>query len=129
MPTNPLAVRELLSRGLPTQSLIYFVGRLILLPDAIVLPAAIGISVRTFQRIRDRPKALLSAEQGSKAWKFAEILSRATTLLGSQDDAERWMERPAIGLDRLRPIDLLNTVTGVEIVETLLTRLEYGVYT
>jgi putative toxin-antitoxin system antitoxin component (TIGR02293 family) len=38
------------------------------------------------------------------------------------------MERPAIGLDQRRPIDLLTTPAGAELVETFLERLEYGVY-
>ena len=57
------------------------------------------------------------------------ILARATALLGSRSEAERWLERPAIGLDRRRPIDLLSTTAGVELVENHLERLEYGVYT
>jgi putative toxin-antitoxin system antitoxin component (TIGR02293 family) len=49
--------------------------------------------------------------------------------MGSQEAAEQWLERPAIGLDQRRPIDLLSTPAGVELVETFLERLEYGVYT
>ena len=48
---------------------------------------------------------------------------------GSREAAERWLERPAIGLDRKRPIDLLITNAGAEMVEKFLGRLEYGVYT
>lgn len=42
-------------------------------------------------------------------------------------EAEQWLERPAIGLDQRRPIDLLGTPAGVELVEDYLERLEYGV--
>ena len=49
-------------------------------------------------------------------------------MLGSQEEAEKWLERPAIGLNQRRPIDLLATPAGVEIVEDFLQRLEYGVY-
>jgi putative toxin-antitoxin system antitoxin component (TIGR02293 family) len=61
--------------------------------------------------------------------KFAEILARATTLFGSQAVAEAWLERPAIGLDQRRPIDLMTTPEGLELVEDFLGRVEYGVYT
>jgi putative toxin-antitoxin system antitoxin component (TIGR02293 family) len=37
-------------------------------------------------------------------------------------------ERPAIGLDQRRPIDLLATPAGAKIVEDFLDRLEFGVY-
>jgi putative toxin-antitoxin system antitoxin component (TIGR02293 family) len=61
--------------------------------------------------------------------KFATILAKATEVFGSQEAAKRWLIEPAIGLDRKRPIDLLSTPTGAEMVEKFLGRLEYGVYT
>jgi putative toxin-antitoxin system antitoxin component (TIGR02293 family) len=61
--------------------------------------------------------------------KFSEIVTRATTLLGSQTAAEQWLEQPAIGLDQRRPIDLMTTPSGLELVEDYLGRIEYGVYT
>jgi putative toxin-antitoxin system antitoxin component (TIGR02293 family) len=60
---------------------------------------------------------------------FAEILVKATAVLGSQEEAEQWLLRPAMGLDQRRPIDLLATTAGAEIVQDFLGRLEYGVYT
>jgi putative toxin-antitoxin system antitoxin component (TIGR02293 family) len=64
-----------------------------------------------------------------RAWKFPEILAKATSVLGSQEEAERWLEHPAIGLNQRRPIEPLATPAGVELVETFLERLEYGAYT
>jgi len=58
----------------------------------------------------------------------AEILAKASAILGSQEVAERWLQTPAIGLNRQRPIDLLATRAGAEIVENFLSQLEYGVY-
>ena len=59
----------------------------------------------------------------------AETLAKATEVLGSKDDAQRWLEMAALGLDGQRPIDLLQTPAGAELVNDFLTRLEYGVYT
>ena len=50
-------------------------------------------------------------------------------MLGSQDEAEQWLERPAIGLNQERPVDLLTMPAGVKLVEDYLGRLEYDVYT
>ena len=36
---------------------------------------------------------------------------------------------PAMGLDRKRPIDLLSTPAGAELVERHLARVDLGVYT
>jgi putative toxin-antitoxin system antitoxin component (TIGR02293 family) len=57
------------------------------------------------------------------------VTSRAEQILGSHSEVAHWFRTPAMGLDLRRPIDLLWTDDGVQRVETLLTRLEYGVYT
>ena len=85
-------------------------------------------SARTRQRREKHPTELLSQDQAGRTGKFAEILTRATSVFGSRANAERWLVEPATGLDRRRPIDLLSTPAGVELVEDFLGRLEYGVY-
>jgi putative toxin-antitoxin system antitoxin component (TIGR02293 family) len=126
---DPLDAHELLLRGLPGAALAHLVDSLVLLRDPVALEKAVGISLRTLQRRKADPDRLLSREQSGRTWKFAEILAKATAVLGSRAEAERWLERPAIGLDRRRPIDLLATTAGVEIVEDYLERIAYGVYT
>jgi putative toxin-antitoxin system antitoxin component (TIGR02293 family) len=126
---GPLDAHELLLRGLPGAALTYLVDGLVLLHDPVSLEKAVGISLRTFQRRKADPSKLLSPEQSGRAWKFAEILAKATAVLGSRIEAEQWLEHPAIGLDQRRPFDLLATTAGVEIVENHLERIEYGVYT
>src|SRR2546428_11290783 len=60
------------------------------------------MSVRTIQRRKKRgPAKPLSQEQSGRTWKFAEILTKATAVLGTQQEAEQWLERPAIGLARI----------------------------
>lgn len=126
--SNPLDAHEMLLRGLPPSALDHLVAKLIVIQKADSLEKAFGMSLRTYQRRKDAPQKPLSQEQSGRAWKFAEILSKATSVFGSQEQAEQWLERPAIGLDQRRPIDLLATPAGVELVEDYLTRLEYGVY-
>ena len=125
-----LDAHDLLSQGLPARALTHLVEEVTLLRGAgDAMERAIGISVRTFQRRKkDETDVRLSPEQSGRAWKFAEILSRAADLLGSQAAAEAWMTAPAIGLDQRRPIDLLGTPAGVEAIEDYLTRMDYGVY-
>ncbi len=57
------------------------------------------------------------------------IFANAVEVLGSQKAALEWMARPAAGLDGQRPIDLLATAEGVQVVEDFLNRLRYCVYT
>jgi len=128
---SPLDAHQLLSDGLPAAALIHLVGRLGVLRNKESLEKAVGMSLRTLQR-RQEPAASarpLSLEQSARTWKFAEILAEATQVFGSQQEAEAWMERPAIGLEQHRPIDLLTTPAGAALVEDFLRRLEFGVYT
>jgi putative toxin-antitoxin system antitoxin component (TIGR02293 family) len=125
---HALDVHEVLSQGLPGAALTHLIDHVGLLHDHEALERAVGMSVRTFQRFKVAPKRPLSREQSGRMWKFAEILAQATAVLGSQDEAEQWLERPATGLDQRRPIDLLATPAGVKLVEDFLERLEYGVY-
>ncbi|OLP52946.1 antitoxin [Rhizobium rhizosphaerae] len=126
--SSPLDAHELLLAGLPASALDHLVGQLVSIDKARSLEKAVGMSLRTWQRRRDTPSKPLSREQSGRTWKFAEILSRATDVFGSLAEAEQWLERPATGLDQRRPIDLLATPAGVELVEDHLTRLEFGVY-
>jgi putative toxin-antitoxin system antitoxin component (TIGR02293 family) len=126
---HSLEVHEILSRGLPREALVHLINNVSVLHNHALLKVAIGVSVRTSQRMKAAPGKPLSPEQSGRAWIFAEILAKATEVLGSQQEAERWLEHPAVGLDQRRPIDLLATPAGVRLVEDFLGRLQYGVYT
>jgi len=122
-----LDAHQVIAAGLPGKALTYLEGQLTVL-DAIAFEKAIGMSVRTLQRRRADPGQPLSVEQGGRVWKFAEILAKATEVMGSQRDAEEWLSEPAMGLNGNRPLDLLVTSAGAELVERLLGQIEYGVY-
>jgi putative toxin-antitoxin system antitoxin component (TIGR02293 family) len=126
--SNTLDVHEMLLFGLPWEALNHLSEHLVIMGKGDSLETAIGISPRTFQRRLAEPAKRLSLVQSGRTWKFVEILARATSIFGSQEDAENWLQRNAIGLDQRRPIDLLQTPAGVELLEEHLTRLEYGVY-
>lgn len=125
---SALDVHERLLHGLSGAALRHLVTRLPMLRDPALLEPAVGMSLRTYQRHMEAPAKPLSREQSGRTWKFAEILAKAIEVLGSQDEAEQWLVRPAMGLEQRRPIDLLATPVGVKLVEDFLQRLEYGVY-
>jgi putative toxin-antitoxin system antitoxin component (TIGR02293 family) len=126
-PKGPFATHELIERQLPAAKVINLMDKLRSIHKNSALKA-LGMSERTVQRHKEAAKPL-SPDQSGRVWKFAEILAKATEVFGSQKRAEQWLEQPALGLEQRRPIDLLRTPAGTEIVETLLGRLEYGVYT
>lgn len=57
------------------------------------------------------------------------VFQRAVQVMGSEDDAAWWMQEPAFGLpNRERPMDLMDTPEGVELIENYLEQIEHGVY-
>ncbi|MBV9891999.1 MAG: DUF2384 domain-containing protein [Rhizobacter sp.] len=88
---------------------------------------AVGLSTRTLRR--RAANDVMPTEVASKAWLFADILAKASAVMGGLEAAEEWMKRPAIGLDGSRPLDLMKTIQGSTLVSEFLQRLEYGVYT
>lgn len=121
-------VHDLIVSGMPGKAVVHVVGKARFL-DREKVAAALGVSTRTIQRKSGGSDSLLSPEQSDKAWKFSELMVRASEVFGSQEEAEKWLDSPAIGLDRRRPIDLLGSSVGARLVEQLLGRLEYGIYT
>jgi putative toxin-antitoxin system antitoxin component (TIGR02293 family) len=124
-----LDAHEVILSGFPSRAILSLYENVGLIRQSDSLEKAVGISLRTFQRRKkDATAKKLSQEQSGRAWKFAEILAKATGILGSQEEAEAFLERPALGLNQRRPIDLLSTPAGIELVEDHLERMRYGVY-
>ncbi|RVU33936.1 DUF2384 domain-containing protein [Hwanghaeella grinnelliae] len=58
-----------------------------------------------------------------------ELYEKAKEVFQNESKAKEWIVSPALALSGQKPIDLVATEHGAEMVEDVLTRLEYGVYT
>lgn len=125
---SSLDAHELLQEGLPAKALTTLVDHVAILRSAADFEKAVGMSQRTLHRRKEDGERPLSVEQSGRTWKFAEIVAKATTIFGSQEEAEAWLLRPATALNQRRPLELLTTAAGIEVVEDHLGRMEYGVY-
>jgi putative toxin-antitoxin system antitoxin component (TIGR02293 family) len=127
IPKNRLELHFLLSHGILAKTAVHLVDHLSYVADDKVL-TAIGLTQRTLLRYKGFKHKRLDADRSSRTWKFAEVLAKATSVFGSKEEAERWLVRPATGLDRQRPVDLLETQPGTELVEQFLERIDRGAY-
>lgn len=127
LPPDRTALHHVILDGMPGRALDCLTGNAIVL-SARQVSEAVGVSTRTLRRRRESPEAALSPEQGGRALRFAELLARASVVFGGQEAAERWFDTPAMGLDRHKPIDLIATQVGAQLVDEFLGRIEYGVY-
>ncbi|SEP09591.1 putative toxin-antitoxin system antitoxin component, TIGR02293 family [Rhodospirillales bacterium URHD0017] len=127
-PKSRLEIHEFLLSGLSGKAVTSLRRHCHILVLEETVEPALGMSLRTVQRFEADQDKHLSSEQSSRAWKFAEIVARATTVFGSQDAAEKWLSEPARAFEGKKPIELLATQPGTQLVEDLLQQIDYGVY-
>ena len=60
--------------------------------------------------------------------KIDEMIGRATEVLGTRDEALRWLGTPIPALDFATPISVLGTKKGAARVKDVLTQMEHGVW-
>ena len=131
---SPLELHYFLVSGLPGEAAITLVDNLEQLRGDEAFSLALGMSTRTLHRLKTEigkhhsAAKRLNVDQSSRVWNVAQVFTKARDVLGSQEEAERWMLTPALGLDSQRPLDLLATQTGADLVNTFLERIDNGVY-
>jgi putative toxin-antitoxin system antitoxin component (TIGR02293 family) len=126
--TSEVEAHRLVLEGLPAGAMSGLVAGLSAMTFGSILNA-LGVSERSFARRKASPKTRLPSDESGRLWEFAGIIAQATRVFGSKDEAELWLERPAPALGDEKPIELLRTPPGIQLVKQYLTRIEYGVYT
>ena len=87
---------------------------------------AVRIPPRTLMRIQTKQR--LPADESDKIYRLAYILAAATKALGHREKAGEWLRRPNRALGGATPLSLLSTQPGLQQVEQVLGRIEYGEY-
>jgi putative toxin-antitoxin system antitoxin component (TIGR02293 family) len=108
-------------------------GALLTLTDEIDLPIertleALGLAPSTLRRFRARPKEPLPELARERLARLARVTARAEEVLEDRGKAHRWLQEPIRALGMRRPIELLATEAGTELVLQTLGQLEHGLY-
>jgi putative toxin-antitoxin system antitoxin component (TIGR02293 family) len=91
------------------------------------LARAVGISARTLSR-RISSHGRMSAHESDRAVRLAKVLAHAEDTFGERNRASQWLQVSNLALGGRRPFDLLDNDRGVELVDTILGRIDYGIY-
>ena len=84
------------------------------------------IPPRTLAR---RKGGRLEPQESERLMRLLRLVAQATDVLGTREKALRWLEAPNRALEEAVPISLLDTDIGTQAVESVLARIEYGVFT
>lgn len=90
------------------------------------LAQVLGLPARTLARRKKERR--LSAEESDRLVRLAKVAAAAEDVLEDQGNAGRWLQKPNRALGGAIPLDLLGTDLGADQVETILVRIDYGVY-
>lgn len=122
---TPDDLAQAVRKGLPASSLTALAAKLELGNGA--LSRKLGIPVRTLTRRLSRRARLTSAES-DRLVRFARVYAAANDMIGDTQKALDWLRTANRALSGARPIDLLDTDVGTRMVEDVLGRIAYGVY-
>jgi putative toxin-antitoxin system antitoxin component (TIGR02293 family) len=84
------------------------------------------LNPRTFQRRMD--EGTLSLGESERLWELSRLFSRAVGVLESVCGAVNWFKNPIQALGWATPLAYARTSVGLREVESILGRIEHGVY-
>lgn len=77
---------------------------------------------------RRRQTGRLTKDESDKVVRFQRLFEQAVSVLSDPEEARDWLKAEAYGLNGVTPLDHADTEAGAREVESLLWRLEHGVY-
>lgn len=68
----------------------------------------------------------LDASLSEKLLKSFSLFDKGIAVFGSAKEFHQWLNMPSYGLGNQIPFDLMDTITGISLIEEELIRIEYG---
>lgn len=82
-------------------------------------------SIKTFQNYKES-NTTLDPAISEKLLKLFNLYNKGVMIFGNVEEFNKWMAAPAFGLGNQVPEDLLDTITGIQLIQEELTRIEFG---
>ncbi len=83
-------------------------------------------SVKTLERKKSTDK--LDKRISSHVIEIAKVVEHAFVVFEDEEKVKKWLNAPNRALNNIKPIDLFYLPTGLGMVDDILGRIEYGVY-
>src|SRR5690554_6941483 len=90
-----------------------------------VLAALLGLDPRTIDNYRKQGRNFAALE-GELLLKLDSLFDLGADTFESREAFRGWLYLPAFALNQKKPMDFLNTSTGVDLVEQALLRIAHG---
>ena len=114
---------ELSRNGLPKKALLNLIANLGFTVKT--MASLLHITERTIQRKSDME--LLDFITSEQILQVADVYSRGNSVFGSQENFKKWIALENKALDDKKPIDLVSSRYGSQLILDELGRIEYGI--
>ncbi len=122
---KPDDLARLVREGLPARTVTALAEKLHI--GNSVLSRQLGIPQRTLTR-RLSQRSLLTPAESDRTVRVARVYANAVEMIGDPEKAIEWLRTPNRALGGERPLDQLDTDVGAQMVDDVLGRIAYGVY-
>jgi putative toxin-antitoxin system antitoxin component (TIGR02293 family) len=85
----------------------------------------VHVSPRTLKRHKGE---ILDTNLSDRLMTVGRVYARTVEVFKTEERATRWLKSRILALGNARPLDLLDTSTGANMVISILGRIEHGVY-
>lgn len=89
------------------------------------LAVLLQISTRTLTRRRTEDR--LPPDESERVYRVGRLAEIAVSVLGSEDNARKWLKKPSYSLGDQIPLDVARTEPGVSLVERALRQIQFGI--
>jgi putative toxin-antitoxin system antitoxin component (TIGR02293 family) len=121
---NPLDLIELSRKGL-SRAAVDLVAKKLSISDR-DMARILNISERTFHRYS--PDTQLDTSSTERLLKLMLLYQHGEEVFSTLEDFKPWMKQSMRIFGDKSALDLLDTITGFELVDNVLSRIEFGTY-
>ena len=84
------------------------------------------VGMRTIQRKKDNEK--ISPEASERAVLIGKLFYRGEEVFGNKEKFQSWMNNSIPSFNGKKPKEMLDTITGIYMIEDELIRIEHGIF-
>jgi putative toxin-antitoxin system antitoxin component (TIGR02293 family) len=117
-------VLTLISSGVVNSSYLAALKNLTNFSDEII-SNWLNINVKTYRSYK-KPKTAIKADIQEHTVMLLALMKHGIEVFGSNEELEKWLQAENFQLGKTKPIDYLNTISGIKFIDDRLTGMEYG---
>lgn len=89
------------------------------------LSASLNLNVKTFRTYKNS-KAALKADLQEHTIILLSLIKHGIEVFGNKESFNKWLEHENFHLGMRKPIEYLNTISGIKFIDSRITGIEFG---